>query len=82
MALRHLNPINDNAIQLMADPLISAAPWLEIADESLEIKAEPAVQPVQALAEEMEVARKKITPSITRERFRRQITQRTTNNKS
>jgi RNA polymerase primary sigma factor len=60
MALRHLNPINDNAIQLMADPLISAAPWLEIADESLEIKAEPAVQPVQALAEEMEVARKKL----------------------
>ncbi|MFM8342456.1 MAG: RNA polymerase sigma factor RpoD/SigA [Methylomonas sp.] len=60
MALRHLNPINDNAIQLMADPLISAAPWLEIADESLETKAEPAVQPVQALAEEMEVARKKL----------------------
>ncbi|MEY4211344.1 MAG: hypothetical protein RLZ92_1725, partial [Pseudomonadota bacterium] len=60
MALRHLNPINDNAIQLMADPLISAAPWLEISDESLETKAEPAVQPVQALAEEMEVARKKL----------------------
>ncbi len=60
MALRHLNPINDNAIQLIADPLLSAAPWLEINDETPETKADPALQPAQALAEEMEKARIKL----------------------
>ena len=57
MALRHLNPINDKAIQLIADPLLSAAPWLEINDDATNNKAEPTLQPAQILAEEMEQAR-------------------------
>jgi len=42
---------------LIADPLLSTAPWLEINEDTADNKAEPTLQPAQALAEEMEQAR-------------------------
>lgn len=57
MALRHINPVNDNAVQLIADPLLSNAPWLEINETATDNKAEPAPAPAQALAEAVEQAR-------------------------
>ena len=73
MALRHLNPINDTTINLMADPLISASPWLEISDENQEIKAEPLIQPAQAMAEEMELARTNLLNLLLEKSFATQL---------